>query len=1083
MLYLYQSNRLETLAEFYAAMTRAVPPENPLAPETVIVQSRGMGRWLTFELARYNGIAANIDFVLPAAFAWRLMRQTLDNAPALSPFSPDVLTWQLFSLLPALDAPVYQPLKHYLQAGSTPGQSEGTDNAAFELAGKLADIFDQYLVYRPDWLTAWETGQRIGLGHDEDWQASLWQSVSADIQAPHRAAMLHQTLNRLDTITLPQRITLFGIASLAPGYLSLIKRLAELTDVCLFTLNPCQEYWGDIVDARTQATLAAKGDQAATQGHPLLASMGKQGRDFFELISADTELDSRDLFALPTSSFHDTAASRAERFQDAAPAPLSLLVRLQQDILTLNKPDSTVPAHNDNSIVIHAVHSPLRELEILKDQLLDRLAADPTLTPADIAVLTPDIQTYAPFIHAVFGAHNNTPAIPYSIADCHVTREHPLLAAFAALLDLLDSRFIVDDVLALLDSTALRRRFEFCDDDLLLIHRWIDSAAIRWGRDAAQRSTLGLPDEPAYSWRNGLDRLLLGSILPAELLNDRTPLFHGLLPVNGSGNDAALARFATLFDTLFQLAEDWQHPADANTWVTRLLQAQDQLFSPDGSENTALSIWQEALSDLTTHTGLANFDQPFGLTVLRDWLKRRLMLSVDAGFLNGGVTFCAMVPMRNLPFRVLCLIGLNDGVYPRDERPVSFDLIARHPQRGDRSRRDDDRYLFLEALLSARETLYLSYIGHSLRSNDPLPPSALVSELLDCLQSMGVNTTQLITEHPLQPFSPRYFDHRDQRLFSYDPGYIHALQSPLSTFPPFSVPVPQTDTHTHIIWRELLDFWHLPARAWLHHQLNLSPAYVDRLSTEHEPFTLDYRSEHRIRETWIDSRLQQQSATTIHKQLSASGLLPPGKLGEEYADYERDMANRLPLPDSLKQPVLPPQRIQFLLNEYQITGTLPGLRNEGYFLLSTHTHSARDTVDAWLTHLLLNCLRLPAITPQTTLIDSTGSRTLPGIPQDEAMALLRPWLQYWQTGQQKPLPFFIRSSLAAAELLSEKSSTEQAISKAQQKWAPSYDSTKGESQNPAIQLAFRHQSPLNDPLFLSLAELLIPMLKHLAQTI
>lgn len=1058
MLYLYQSNRLETLAEFFAAMVNAVPPGDVFAPETVIVQSRGMGRWLTFELARRNGIAANIDFVLPAAYAWRMMRQTLDAAPALSPFSPDVLTWRLFALLPTLDQPAFAPLARFLHAGS----NDGADRAAFELAGKIADVYDQYLVYRPHWLQAWEKGKRLDLGEDEDWQAALWQQLTAGMDTPHRAAMLEQTLRGLHASALPARITLFGMASLAPGYLALVKRLAELTDVCLFALNPCQEYWGDIVDARTQATLAARGDQAATQGHPLLASLGKQGRDFFELISADAALDSRALF---TATANDC-----------------LLTRLQQDILTLNAPTAAPLSAGDDSIVIHVAHSPLRELEILKDQLLARFAADPTLTPADVAVLTPDIQTYAPFIHAVFATRPDAPGIPYSIADCRVLREHPLLAAFAALLDLLDSRFLADDVLALLDCSALRRRFALSDEDLLLIHRWIDQAAIRWGRDAAQRRTLDLPDESAYSWRQGLDRLLLGSMLPADLLNDQTPLFHGLLPLDDSGSDAALARFAALFDTLAQLADDWQHPTDAADWINRLRQAQQQLFAPDDAENAALALWQQALDDLAAHTGLAGHNQPFALGVLRDWLQRRLTLSVDSGFLNGGVTFCAMVPMRNLPFRMLCLIGLNDGLYPRDERPVSFDLIARQPQRGDRSRRDDDRYLFLEALLSARETLYLSYVGRSLRSNDPLPPSALVSELLDCLHAMSADTSQLITEHPLQPFSALYYDGSDPRLFSYETTYVSALQQPLQPPAPFSQPLSAETPPQHINWQELLHFWQSPARAWLRNRLDLHPAWLNDTAIEHEPFDLDYRAEQQVRKSLIDARLGQRSADAVRQQLAAGGKLPPGELGQHYAQRELAQIKRLALPPAWQQQPLPPQRIQLPLPPYQLDGTLHQLRPDGALLLSTHAFSARDKIAAWLNHLLLNCLQPDGVTPQTTLTDHSGSVTLPTLGKATAESLLRPWLHYWVLGRQQPLPFFPRSSLAAAEALLAKAEPEQARHKAMQKWQPAHETARGESQQPDIQLAFRHRQPLNDPLFLELATLLLPLLESLQPT-
>ncbi|SUX29910.1 exodeoxyribonuclease V subunit gamma [Chromobacterium vaccinii] len=454
MLFLYQSNRLEQLGELFCGMTQAMPLADPFAAETVIVQSRGMGRWITLDVARKAGIAANIDFALPAAFAWRLMQLVMPELPRKSAFVPEVLAWRLLALLPTLEGEPFGPVLHYL---------EGGEAAAFELAGKIADIFDQYLVFRPDWIRAWEADELLGLGEDEAWQAALWRQLAESDPGRHRVRMLDQFFSELKPEHLPPRVTLFGIASLAPMYLALVKRLAELTDVCLFTLNPCEAYWGDIVDARRMLKLRQAGDLFATQGHPLLSSLGKQGRDFFELIAEDAELDAKPLFAAPKGA--------------------SLLARLQRDILELNDP-SQLPRPSDpadDSVEVHACHGPMRELEALKDRLLAMFAADPKLSPADVAVLTPDINAYAPYIDAVFGRRDDAPNIPYSIADRRVEREQPLLSTFAAALKLADSRFAADEVLALLDCPALLARFDLADADLAFIQDWVRDAGIRWG--------------------------------------------------------------------------------------------------------------------------------------------------------------------------------------------------------------------------------------------------------------------------------------------------------------------------------------------------------------------------------------------------------------------------------------------------------------------------------------------------------------------------------------------------------------------------------------------------------------------------
>ncbi|MGL6071965.1 exodeoxyribonuclease V subunit gamma, partial [Craterilacuibacter sp.] len=194
MLHLYQSNRLETLGTLLATVQQAAPLSDPFAAETVLVQSRGMGRWITLALAKSTGMAAHLDFVLPAAFAWQLMQQVLPGLPRKSTFVPEVLSWRLMALLPTLAGEPYQALARYL---------EGGEASAFELSGKVADIFDQYLVFRPEWIRAWEKGELLGLGEDEAWQAALWRVLAAEDPSRHRVRLLDDFLSSLRREHLP----------------------------------------------------------------------------------------------------------------------------------------------------------------------------------------------------------------------------------------------------------------------------------------------------------------------------------------------------------------------------------------------------------------------------------------------------------------------------------------------------------------------------------------------------------------------------------------------------------------------------------------------------------------------------------------------------------------------------------------------------------------------------------------------------------------------------------------------------------------------------------------------------------------
>lgn len=1062
MLILYQSNRLEQLGQLFAGMVSNVPLSSPFAKETVIVQSRGMGRWLTLDVARALGIAANMDFVLPAAFAWKLMQKVLPGLPAKSGFSPDVLTWRLFDLLPTLQEELFAPLQRYIQTG---------ERACFELAGKVADIYDQYLVFRPDWIRAWEQGQLLDLGDDEPWQAALWRIVAAQDPGRHRVRMLDEFFSQLKPEHLPERITLFGIASLAPMYLALVKRLSELTNVCLFTLNPCEAYWGDIVDARRKLKLREKGDLFATEGHPLLASLGKQGRDFFELIVSDAELDAKPLFA-------DVEGK-------------SLLSCLQRDILELNTPGEPLYywQPSDQSVQVHAVHGPMRELEVLKDSLLAMFDQDASLTPADIVVLTPDINTYAPYIDAVFSYRDDAPNLPYTIADRRQEKEDPLLSTFMAVLQLVDSRFQADEVLALLDSPALLERFGLSEEDLPFIQQWVRDSGIRWGRDAAHKAELGLAAEANFTWRWGLDRLLLGSVLPMQMAGQASPLWQGLLPatlVEGQWAEC-LARFASFFNVLETLARLWQQPAAVAEWVERLQHALDVLFAAGNDEQHALDVIRETLAQLGEDSTLAASESAVSLPVVRDWLIRRLTVSSSSGFLSGAVTFCAMVPMRSIPFRVLCLIGMNDGAYPRDERPVSFDLVARHPRRGDRSRRFDDRYLFLEAILSARERLYLSYVGLSARTNEHLPASPLVAELLDTFTQMcGQDMAKALTlKHPLQPFSPACYDAKQPALQSYEPVFVSALQQEGSEPVPFASALPDKSVPAVISVQEFIRFWQHPVRAWLRSRLAIGLSSHDVEQAVREPFALDRNARQDIRHTLVRGLLHRQPLPRLQERLHGEGVLPSAELGDAWLADESSASLRFVhrLPADVRNPALPPQPVHLEWEGVTLAGELTELRPQGYFKVVPRPVNAAERIDWWLTHLLLCASRPHGVQCESTLFDETGHYTLQDEP--DAIRLLAPWVHYWQQGQQQPLPFFGRTSWAYAQALQQEPQLgEKALKKAMDKWDPAFlaDGSVAQKDEPPIALAFRHQDPLAMPLFTELAcELLIPLAGRLAQ--
>lgn len=1061
MFYLYQSNRLESLAELFAKIQQVQPLQDALAAEEIVVQSQGMRRYLSNHLAQANGVAANLRFSLPAGLTWRLMREQLPDIPALSPFAPEVMRWRLLDLFRSEAfqggeefALVREVLAAYLGSG---------ESADYQLAGQLADMFDQYLVYRPQWIEAWQQGRLLDLGDDEAWQADLWRFLDDGSQtAAHRVALWEQLLAALPQAELPQRFFVFGIATMAPMYLQLLQALAQHCDVFVFALNPSEHYWGNVIEA---AQILKGGDDVdlSQSGHPLLASLGKQGRDFFDFLS---EIE------------HEIPV-----FEDAfGQAQSSALHRLQHDIQTLTMPSENSGAHlSDGSIQIVAAHSPLRELQILKDRILATLQQYPEWQPHDIAVLTPNIEPYLPFIGAVFGqSQGGAQALPYSVSDVRISRRQPLLHALERVADVLESRFEVDKVWPLLESEQVLARFDLSEDDLPLLHDTVGRLNVHWGLDETMRG-----GDSLFTWQQALERVVLGWMLPQG-----GGLWQNVSAWHGDVNQMpVLSRFATFVRTLADTRREWQRAAGVAEWAERIRRLMAQLFAPQAGDQYAVQQFEQALAQWQQEAELAGFDGDLPQhTVLRH-IGRFLGSESQAGFLRGGITFCSMVPMRSLPFKMLCLIGLNDGDFPRNTKAAAFDLIAKHPQKGDRARRDDDRYLFLEAIISAREILYLSYVGRSIRNDDELAPSALVSELIDTLAAMSGRSSRdlqqnWVEHHPLQPFSHRYFS-GENGLQSTRQDYADALNLPAEAAAPFfRRPFHEADEtepqHTVIQQDSLIAFWKNPVKSWLRQNLGWREPYRDDTWEAAEPF--EPENAEAVADAYLNARRSHQDFAATAERVRAESLLPAGELGSLWQQRFQAEAKSIDAALLNSEP-LPPFAYTLEFEQYTLEGSLKQLHKNGRIVYANRRLSNPDHIANLLEHLIF-CAVAPTAceSRESHLIGNGEVGTYPAIAPEQARALLAPWLAYYRIGQHRPLPFFAKTAWETAREYVKKQDWEAAKNKALSAYRGNKMS-KGQEAYTEVALVFGRDEtlPVDTPLFENLmVEMLAPALAAVA---
>ncbi len=1046
---LISGNRLERLAAFLGERLAQPLPDDTLAPDTVLIPQPTLKRWLQQTLALRHGIAANLDFVTPSEWVWRLLRAHRPDLPEHSPWERERLRWRLYALLGARDLPV--PVRAHLQRAADGHAQEGA-LARWRLAEALAGAFDRYQAYRRDWLQRWERGDDA-----DDWQAGLWRRLVAGSHGvPHRAALIGDWLARHDGTGaappgLPPRLSAFGTIHVSPDVLRMLGVAAQTVPLDFYLPTPCAEYWGDVESLRERLRHEGpEGLPAALadwqQDNPLLAAWGAAGRD----ISAQ-------LFA------YDAVTPAQELDLSAEPESDHLLARLQRDVLRRRAPQTAPLDEDDASIQIHACHSRLREVEVLHDRLRALLDADETLAPRDIAVLAPDIGDYLPLVRAVFGGlpPGDPRYIPYSLADRPQAQVHPLAGLFLGLLALPASRFTASELLDLLNVPAVARALELDAAAHERIARWFEDAGIRWGEDEDARVRAGVGRWREHSIAFGFDRLLLGYALGADALVGDVAAYPEL-----EGQDAQLLdRIEAVFQRLRALAAWMRDPHPAREWQQRLAQDFIALLAPwpeDEAEAQARRVVLDALDAFAEEAEDAG-DLPAALVqaALAEQLEQP---SPHQAFLAGGVTFAGMVPLRTVPFRVICLLGMDAEAYPRREAGGDVNrlvdaLQGRAPRRlGDRSVRDDDRFLFLQLLCAAGDVFYLSYGGRDARDGSVREPSALVSELLDVAQRYlpdGIDARErLLIEHPLQPFSPQAFGAGDPRRFSYRGEWLSAHAQPAAqaeapwlpaVLPAREIEPPDRDA--------LQRFFAHPPRAFLRERMGLYFPREAAQQRDREPLGAEGLTRYQAVEALLEDLRRDAD------ELRARGLLPPGSEGEALALQAGAIATQVA---EQRAAALGAQPLRAVESRTGIAFRFDDVAGSTRVLATAGKLDGKRRLRAGIDHLLL-ATQL-GDEARTVLIgyDAQANKgegevmrlMLGGIDAAQARARLDVLLALLHEGDRAPLPFLPKTSCAYADALRDKGDAFAAWQSAYGKQYAPYG-LRGEGDDLWVRLAFR----------------------------
>lgn len=908
--HLYTCNNLTDLAQCYVHHRRQKPdafmPADLFTPEQVTVPTKGMAVWLEQFLVKNDEIVINLQFPYIRDKVNELLNRHFQNDADFRPelFTPAVMTWRIMAILKQSPAD-FPALEQYLRPNAG-DDDQDIDLRRYQLALRIAQVFDQYVVYKPDMLSLdrWPG--------DCDWQKSLWKRLcrrdGRRIVSPADkiVAFLQQPHGQMPRDLPPQ--TVFGVSIMSPVFLNFFKKLSNTTEVHFFYLNPCDEFWADQKSRWAQNNVDEPAGLDEHFENTLLGDFGQQGRSFFgAVLELDHDIDEH--------TWEPTPAATAGTNDDNV-HPTTLLGRVQRAIRTRTTPDPEPLADDDDSITVHNCHHDLRQVEILHDHLLALLKTH-HYQFNDILVMAPDIAEYATTIQAVFDQGPLRQG--YAIGDRSVKHANRLAESFLSILEIGTSRYELTRLLKLLDTPALRRRFDFSDQDVITLRAWFNTCRIRWGINAENRKDiLGVPFDN-FSWQHGLDRLLLG--LAVEEEDEHDPPLGTIQPLNhadSTENMVLLGNFCGLLNRLRQFADSTNTPQHIAEWQNILGNLLEDFFAADSDSASDYGLMRRSVADLCTTIAQSEYESaaiPFPV------IKAALSGAVEntapySPFLNGKITFCSLVPMRGIPCKVIAMLGLNEDQFPRSVANLGFNLIAEELESSFRSRQLEDRYLFLEAILSASDKLLFYYRGQDEHRRREYLPSTAVSELLDFARKITAGADlpgALVVKHRLQGFDPHYF-----RLEKLPPaGFLRrrfSFHSPASrvaavltadnpdTLPitaeqlrqsyhrlptPPELILPHETTLT-VTLDELMRFHRNTSRAFLVSRMNFPPPeWDDENLSDFEPFSLN-----QLEETSLVRRLAitlrqydelpadyDELTVRLYRDLLHRNLIPIGNLG------------------------------------------------------------------------------------------------------------------------------------------------------------------------------------------------------------
>lgn len=920
MIRIYKSNDLKKLSSSLSNHLDEYPMKDPFLKPVIVVPNLDTARWLKLRIAEERNFAGNIRFMLPAEWQWNQIRRLFPELPGKLPSDLEPMKWAIFEILQDLSILCKFPsLKRFIY--SQP--AERRDEAILQISKQLSSVYDQYLVYRPEMILRWQSGNTAS--GDEKWQADLWNILNKRWKILHsndlglnKAELFHTFLNAVRNNELQEEnvpVRFFNIGLIARPIVELMEQSGRGCDLFIYLIMPAPD----------------KSDV----DHQLINAFGHESKAVSQL------------YDIPDSEIY-------EEFM--TPDGKDELTEIRRSIVSQNDEFILKPTGNRiRGIEIHSCHSRLREIETLHNVLLNLFESDEKFHPDDVLVVTPDPEAYKSEVHAVFGSpEEGLPAIPYHIGPGIRSGEFSLLRAFILLLSLPDSRFTFSEIMNFFLMKPVRERFDLSETEGLQVKRWMEENYVVWGLDSSHRTFLGQPPETIQTWQAALKRGWLGQWMATEVgevVND-VLLYSEIKTVSDQRIWAAFSKFLYLLEKAGNYVKQRKSSKDWCEWIHQLVKV---FFSEAAVQSAEGQLIYRLTDQLNENLLLANLNTDLPFPIIRNEINSTLEKSKSTGAIfTRGVTFSSMVPVRSIPFKMIALIGINEAVFPRKLSAPDFDLMVQNPDSVDRNRKNEDRNLFLESIMAANKIHYCSYIGQSSVDNETIPPSPILSEWINFLSKRsGLEASVLVDKEPISLFSASGYENGSN--FS-ALGYKTAKNIIESGASHSGLIIngflPEPEYSGLITLSELIGFYSNSVKYFLKNRFEIRSGGLEE---EKEEFRMNHLDRHLLFERIFEWNLQGKPDELLQSVLIQSGLLPAGWTGiRDYMHIKKSVLDSMEIIQQHSfSPVFDRSEISLTFDPYTLEGTVLSYSDTLFLDINYSSFSGKVLIQSWIKHLAI----------------------------------------------------------------------------------------------------------------------------------